>query len=71
MPVGWGDYIYRLSLKDYQGWHYHSVVFTRRIEKSFREVGFKVLNFRDYGKKGYLTYILQTEKLGGLRFLKE
>jgi len=62
MPVVWGDYIYRLSLKDYHGWHYHSVVFTRRIEKSFREVGFKVLNFRDYGKKGYLTYILQTEK---------
>ena len=62
MPVVWGDYVYRLNLKDYHGWHYHSVVFTRRIEKSFREVGFKILNFRDYGKKGYLTYILHTEK---------
>lgn len=62
MPVVWGDYMYRLSLKDYQGWHYHSVVFTRRIEKSFRKAGFKILNFRDHGKKGYFTYILHAIK---------
>jgi len=58
-PVVWGDYIYRLHSKDYQGWHYHSVVFTRRIEKSFGKANFKILNFKDYGKKGYFSYILQ------------
>jgi ubiquinone/menaquinone biosynthesis C-methylase UbiE len=58
-PVVWGDYVYRVNLRHYRGWHYHSVVFTRRIEKTFRKAGFKILKFKDYGKKGYFTYILQ------------
>jgi len=58
-PMVWGDYIYKINLRHYQGWHYHAVVFTRRIEKTFRKVGFKILKFRDYGKSGYFTYILQ------------
>jgi ubiquinone/menaquinone biosynthesis C-methylase UbiE len=58
-PVVWGDYIYKIDLKHYQGWHYHAVVFTRRVEKTFRKSGFRILKFRDYGKNGYLAYILQ------------
>lgn len=58
-PVVWGDYVYKIDLQHYQGWHYHSVVFTRRIEKTFRKIGFKILKFKDYGKKGYFAYILQ------------
>lgn len=60
-PVKWGDYIYRLDLKHFKGWHYHSVVFTRKIEKMFKKAGLQVLKFKNYGKEGYLTYILQVE----------
>ena len=61
-PVKLGDFIYKLSLEHYRGWHYHSVVFTKRIEKTFRKTGFEILKFRDYGRKGYLTYLLQAKK---------
>lgn len=60
-PVVWGDYIYKINLKHHQGWHYHAVVFTRRIEKTFRKAGFRILKFKDYGRSGYLAYILQAE----------
>jgi ubiquinone/menaquinone biosynthesis C-methylase UbiE len=59
-PVVWGDYIYKIHSKHYTGWHYHSVVFTRRIENAFKKVNFKILKFRD-SKNGYLTYLLQTD----------
>lgn len=55
-----GDYIYKLNLKGHQGWHYHSLVFTRRIEKTMRKIGFKIMKFKQYRKNGYpLTYLLQ------------
>lgn len=57
-PIVWGEYIYKLKLPHYEGWHYHSVVFTKRIEKVFTKRGFKILKAR-YDKKGYFTYILQ------------
>jgi SAM-dependent methyltransferase len=57
-PVIWGDYIYRLKLEHYQGWHYHSVVFSRRIEKVFRKTNLKILKSKSY-PGGYLAYLLQ------------
>ena len=57
-PVIWGEYIYKLCLNHYSGWHYHAVVFTKRIEKTFKKVGFKTMKTR-YDKNGYLTYLLQ------------
>ena len=57
-PTILGDYIYKLNLKHYKGWHYHSVVFTRRIEKAFQKAGFKILKSKGY-HDGYLTYLLQ------------
>jgi ubiquinone/menaquinone biosynthesis C-methylase UbiE len=58
-PALWGDYIYRIHSKHYTGWHYHSVVFTRRIENAFKKANYKILKFRD-SKNDYLTYLLQT-----------
>ncbi len=57
-PVIWGEYIYKLHSRNYTGWHYHAVVFTKRIEKTFKKVGFKTIKTR-YDKKGYLTYLLK------------
>jgi ubiquinone/menaquinone biosynthesis C-methylase UbiE len=57
-PVIWGDYIYKLKLEHYEGWHYHSVVFSRRIEKVFRKTNFKILRSKSYSG-GYLAYLLQ------------
>jgi ubiquinone/menaquinone biosynthesis C-methylase UbiE len=57
-PVILGEYIYKLHSKNYTGWHYHAVVFTKRIEKTFKKVGFKTIKTR-YNKRGYLTYLLQ------------
>lgn len=59
-PIVLGDYIYKIHSKHYTGWHYHSVVFTRRIEKCFQKISFRILKFMD-GKNGYLTYLLQTD----------
>lgn len=57
-PVVLGEYIYKIRSEHYTGWHYHSVVFTRRIEHSFQKVNFKILKIRE-NKKGYLTYLFQ------------
>ncbi len=57
-PIIWGEYIYKLHSTNYTGWHYHAVVFTRRIEQTFKNVCFKTVKAR-YDKKGYLTYLLQ------------
>jgi ubiquinone/menaquinone biosynthesis C-methylase UbiE len=57
-PVIWGDYIYKIYSKHYSGWHYHSIVFTRRIDNVFKKINFEILKFKD-GKNGYLTYLLQ------------
>jgi len=59
-PIVLGAYIYKIHSKHYTGWHYHSVVFTRRIEKCFQKISFRILKFMD-GKNGYLTYLLQTD----------
>jgi ubiquinone/menaquinone biosynthesis C-methylase UbiE len=58
LPVIWGDYIYELRLEHYCGWHYHSVVFTRRIERVFEKASFKILRSENY-HRGYLAYLLQ------------
>jgi len=57
-PVIWGEYIYKLRTQEYTGWHYHAVVFTTRIEKSFQKANFKIIKKR-HDKNGYLTYLLQ------------
>jgi ubiquinone/menaquinone biosynthesis C-methylase UbiE len=57
-PVIWGDYIYKLKLEHYHGWHYHSVVFSRRIEKVFEKANFRILKGKSY-HGGYLAYLLQ------------
>lgn len=60
-PIVCGDYIYKIDSEHYRGWHYHSIVFTRRIEKTLRKTGFVILKFKNYSKNGYLTYLLQAE----------
>jgi ubiquinone/menaquinone biosynthesis C-methylase UbiE len=58
-PVLWGDYIYRLNLEHYKGWHYHSVVFSQRtVRRIMKEARFKVLKTKTY-RKGYVAYFLQ------------
>jgi cyclopropane fatty-acyl-phospholipid synthase-like methyltransferase len=57
-PIVWGDYIYKIVSKHYRGWHYHSVIFTRKIEKTIRKAGFEISKFKSY-KDGYLTYLLR------------
>ena len=59
-PVTWGDYIYRLKLEQYEGWHYHSVVFSRGIEKVFKKANFNVVESKSY-RRGYLAYLLQAK----------
>jgi ubiquinone/menaquinone biosynthesis C-methylase UbiE len=58
-PVIWGEYIYKLKLAHYEGWHYHSLVHTRRIEKAFKRANFKILKSQNY-HGGYLAYLLHT-----------
>jgi ubiquinone/menaquinone biosynthesis C-methylase UbiE len=59
-PIIWGDFIYRLKLPYFDGWHYHSIVFSRKIEKTFKQTNFKILKFGNY-HDGYLTYLLQAQ----------
>ena len=58
-PVVWGEYVYKLDLPVYKGWHYHSLVLNRRIERSFRATGFEILKHKDSGKTEYASYILR------------
>jgi SAM-dependent methyltransferase len=58
-PVVWGEYIYMLDLPKYKGWHYHALVLSRRIERSFRAAGFEILKHTDFGKSEYSSYILR------------
>jgi ubiquinone/menaquinone biosynthesis C-methylase UbiE len=58
-PVVWGEYIYKLNLDEYKGWHYHSLVFTRRTEKNMAKTGFRILRFKKHRRNGYpLAYLL-------------
>jgi len=59
-PVVWGEYIYMLNVPDYKGWHYHSLVLGREIEKCFRAAGFEVLKSKNRGKKEYSAYVLRS-----------
>jgi SAM-dependent methyltransferase len=57
-PVLWGDYIYKLDLEHYKGWHYHSVVFSERtVKRIIKKARFKVLNSKTY-RNGYVAYLL-------------
>ena len=58
-PVVWGEYIYMLDLPKYKGWHYHSLVLSRRVEKSFGAAGFEILKHKDFGKSEYASYLLR------------
>jgi SAM-dependent methyltransferase len=58
-PVLWGDYIYKLDLEHYKGWHYHSVVFNQRaVQRIMKEAGFEVFKTKTY-RKGYVAYLLR------------
>jgi ubiquinone/menaquinone biosynthesis C-methylase UbiE len=58
-PIVWGECIYRLDLPDYKGWHYHSLVLSRLIEKDLRAAGFEILKSKNLGKSEYYTYVLR------------
>ena len=58
-PVAWGEYIYMLDLQGYKGWHYHSLVLSRRIESSFQAAGFEILKATDFGRREYNAYLLR------------
>lgn len=58
-PVIWGEYIYWLDLPAYKGWHYHSLVLSRGIERTFREAGFEVVVQKGFGETEYASYILR------------
>lgn len=58
-PVVWGEYIYMLDLPAYKGWHYHSLVLSRRIERTLQSAGFEVVRREGFGKTEYASYILK------------
>ena len=58
-PVVWGEYIYMLNLPGYKGWHYHSLVLSRRIEKDFRSAGFEILKSKVSRESVYSAYVLK------------
>lgn len=60
-PVVFGDYIYKLELEHYKGWHYHSVVFTRRIEKTFKKTNLRILKAKSFRDDYPLVYLLQVQ----------
>jgi cyclopropane fatty-acyl-phospholipid synthase-like methyltransferase len=60
-PVSWGEYIYKLDLPLFKGWHYHSLVLNgRRMARQLREAGFEILESKRRDKDGYSTYLLRT-----------
>ncbi len=57
-PVRLGDYIYWLELEHYRGWHYHSLVISRRrLERLLRE--HYLLVDRRIFVRDYFAYILR------------
>lgn len=64
-PVRLGDYVYRLELAHYRGWHYHSLVFSRRGAEKLLEERFRIIE-RKTSRKEYLAYILQKGNNSGL-----
>ena len=58
-PVVWGEYIYMLDLPKYKGWHYHALVLSMRIEKSFLSAGFEVEKLKRFGKSEYASFLLR------------
>lgn len=58
-PVVWGEYIYMLDTPGYKGWHYHSLVLSRRVEKCFLAAGFEIVKFEKHGKGWYSAYVLK------------
>jgi ubiquinone/menaquinone biosynthesis C-methylase UbiE len=58
-PVKWGEYIYRLDLPGYMGWHYHSLTLSRRIEKDIRASRFEIVTASEFGKREYNAFLLR------------
>ena len=58
-PIIWGEYIYMLDLPKYKGWHYHSLVLSRRVERLFKAAGFEILKHTSFGKHEYASYLLK------------
>ena len=58
-PMRLGDHIYYLELKHYKGWHYHSLIISRRIEKMLKKY-YVIIDKRVF-MKGYFAYY---ERLG-------
>ncbi len=57
-PIKFGDYIYKLKLNHYEGWHYHSLIMSRRnIEKTLK-MYFKIID-KVIMRKGYHAYLLR------------
>jgi SAM-dependent methyltransferase len=64
-PVIWGEYIYKLDLPLYQGWHYHALLLSKRVEKLFRDAGFEIIRSKDFRQREYTAYILKAKPSGG------
>lgn len=58
-PIMWGECVYMLNLPLYKGWHYHSLVLSRRIQKDLRAAGFEILKSKKSRKSEYFTYVLK------------
>jgi ubiquinone/menaquinone biosynthesis C-methylase UbiE len=58
-PVMWGEYIYKLDLPGYKGWHYHSLTLSKKIEKTIRAAGFEIVTASDFGKREYNAFLLR------------
>lgn len=58
-PVVWGEYIYMLDLPGYKGWHYHSLVLGKRIERLLRTAGFEILKSKPSGESEYSAYLMR------------
>jgi len=57
-PVRFGDYIYWLELEHYRGWHYHSLVISRRMLERLLGEHYSLVDRRVF-VKGYFAYILR------------
>jgi len=58
-PIVWGECIYKLDIRGFKGFHYHSLVLSRRFERSLRTAGFEILRSNAGVKGEYRTYLLR------------
>jgi ubiquinone/menaquinone biosynthesis C-methylase UbiE len=58
-PIVWGEYIYKLDLPKYKGWHYHSLLLDRRIGETMRAAGFEIVRSDADEKRLYSAFLLR------------